>query len=192
MSWVDTVLDNPLNFNQMDRYLKNKFRTHERFIAERRNNERRAASDRRSVINNKQSTIHHSEPLVNNSGCNHKNSFVLGPFYIDHRAKSVLINGKVVELTRKEFDLFELLASDVERVFLADEIIDYLWPINDRATKSDLYQYMHLLRKKIEEDPNNPQWILTIKGFGYKLDVPRLAASEAQGINLTSKEKTKL
>jgi hypothetical protein len=30
---------------------------------------------------------------------------------------------------------------------------------------------MHLLRKKVEIDPNNPQWILTVKGFGYKLDV---------------------
>lgn len=54
---------------------------------------------------------------------------------------------------------------------MADEIIDHLWPENNRATKSDLYQYMYLLRKKIEIDTNNPQWIITVKGFGYKLNI---------------------
>jgi len=48
---------------------------------------------------------------------------------------------------------------------MTDEIIKHLWPENNRATKSDLYQYMHLLRKKIEKDPNNPQWIMTVKGL---------------------------
>jgi len=76
-----------------------------------------------------------------------------------------------LNLTRKEFELFELLAKDIDRVFMTDEIINHLWPDNNRATKSDLYQYMHLLRKKIENDPNNPQWILTVKGFGYKLNM---------------------
>lgn len=54
---------------------------------------------------------------------------------------------------------------------MSDEIINHVWPENNRVTKSDLYQYMHLLRKKVEIDPNNPQWILTVKGFGYKLNV---------------------
>ena len=97
--------------------------------------------------------------------------FMVEPFQIDQRSKSVLFNGKLLNLTRKEFELFELLAKDIDRVFMTDEIINHLWPENNRATKSDLYQYMHLLRKKIENDPNNPQWILTVKGFGYKLNV---------------------
>ena len=67
--------------------------------------------------------------------------------------------------------MIELLATDVERIFMADEIINHLWPESNRATKSDLYQYMHLLRKKIEIDANNPQWLITIKGFGYRLNV---------------------
>ena len=76
-----------------------------------------------------------------------------------------------IDLTPKEFELVVLLSTDVNRIFMADEIIKHLWPENNRATKSDLYQYMHLLRKKIEKDPNNPQWIVTVKGFGYKLNI---------------------
>ena len=37
--------------------------------------------------------------------------------------------------------------------------------------ETSVYQYMHLLRKKIEKDPNSPQWIMNVKGFGYKLNV---------------------
>lgn len=91
------------------------------------------------------------------------------PVRIDQRNKCVYLKGKKVDLTRKEFELFELLASDPDRIFMAEDIINHVWPDNTRATKSDLYQYMHLLRKKIEKDPNNPQWIATVKGFGYKL-----------------------
>jgi len=95
----------------------------------------------------------------------------IAPFQIDHRSKCVLFNGEPLHLTRKEFELFELLANDPDRVFLTDEIIGHLWPKNNRASKSDLYQYMHLLRKKIESDANRPYWLLTVKGFGYKLNV---------------------
>jgi DNA-binding response OmpR family regulator len=165
--WMDAILDSPLDVNQLDEYLDNRFKHHRRFIHEKRNRIRRAANnDRRLLMLEQQDT-----PTVNsfknaNTGC-----FIVEPFHIDQRSKSVLFNGKSLNLTRKEFELFQLLAQDVDRVFMTDEIISHLWPENNRATKSDLYQYMHLLRKKIENDPNNPQWILTVKGFGYKLNV---------------------
>ena len=92
-------------------------------------------------------------------------------FKIDQRNKCVLLKGHKVDLTPKEFELIELLLTDVDRIFTTEEIIKHLWPENHRATKSDLYQYMHLLRKKMEKDPNNPEWILNVKGFGYKLNI---------------------
>jgi DNA-binding response OmpR family regulator len=116
---------------------------------ERRHQERRHANERRL----EGASVAHSQQAVR----------------IDQRNKCVYLRGKKVDLTRKEFELFELLASDPDRIFMAEEIINHVWPDNNRATKSDLYQYMHLLRKKIEKDPNNPQFIATVKGFGYKL-----------------------
>jgi DNA-binding response OmpR family regulator len=171
-SWADAILDAPLDVNQLKDYLHNKFKLHHRFIQEKRNFERRITNDRRLLtLEQPDKTTGRNQP--DNKNLTHNNDcFIIEPFQIDQRSKSVLFNGKSLNLTRKEFELFELLAKDIDRVFMTHEIINHLWPENSRATKSDLYQYMHLLRKKIEDDPNNPHWILTVKGFGYKLNAP--------------------
>ncbi|MGZ5050919.1 MAG: winged helix-turn-helix domain-containing protein [Methylobacter sp.] len=179
LCWMDTVLDAPLDVTQLDHYLHDRFKHHRRFMQEKRSRVRRASHDRRLAMFDTQSAGVGNKSANNpiQGGC-----FVLDPFQIDQRSKSVLFNGKSLNLTRKEFELFELLAQDADRVFMADEIISHLWPENSRATKSDLYQYMHLLRKKIELDPNNPRWILTVKGFGYKLNVS--TANKINSLNM--------
>ncbi|MGZ4968945.1 MAG: winged helix-turn-helix domain-containing protein [Methylobacter sp.] len=171
IAWVDTILDTPLDVNQLKDYLHNKFRFHHRFMQEKRSHERRVMRDRRLLILEHQAEASCNNQADNKNIANNDECFFIEPFQIDQRSKSVLFNGKLLNLTRKEFELFELLAKDIDRVFMTHEIINHLWPENNRATKSDLYQYMHLLRKKIEDDPNNPQWIVTVKGFGYKLNV---------------------
>jgi DNA-binding winged helix-turn-helix (wHTH) protein len=168
--WVDAVLDASSSINQLDHYLQIKFKHHHRFIQEKRNRARRTAHDRRRLMLEQQNKA--AGNANDTSGNANSHCFMIEPFQIDQRSKCVLFNGKSLNLTRKEFELFELLTQDVDRVFLTDEIISHVWPENNRVTKSDLYQYMHLLRKKIENNPNNPQWILTVKGFGYKLNVP--------------------
>lgn len=181
--WVDAILNAPLDVDQLNDYLHNKFKLHHRFIQEKRNRARRAANDRRMVILESPNMANSNNESANNN--TPKNGdvdyFIVEPFQIDQRSKCVLLNGKSLNLTRKEFDLFELLAQDVDRVFMSDEIINRVWPENNRVTKSDLYQYMHLLRKKVENDPNNPQWILTVKGFGYKLNM----TTESAKVNLS-------
>lgn len=178
-SWVDAIVDASSDINQLDQYLHIRFKHHHRFIQEKRNRARRTAKDRRRRMLDQQDASSYSRPSASTmSGNGNSRCFMLEPFQIDQRSKCVLFNGKSLNLTRKEFELFELLTQDVDRVFMTDEIINHVWPENNRVTKSDLYQYMHLLRKKIEHDPNNPQWILTVKGFGYKLNMPasRLSA----------------
>lgn len=171
-SWVDAIVDASSDINQLDQYLRFRFKHHYRFIQDKRNQSRRTAKDRRRQMLAQQNAFTCDGPSANNTSGNGSNRcFMVEPFQIDQRSKCVLFNGKSLNLTRKEFELFELLTQDVDRVFLTDEIINHVWPENNRVTKSDLYQYMHLLRKKIENDPNNPQWILTVKGFGYKLNV---------------------
>jgi DNA-binding response OmpR family regulator len=92
-------------------------------------------------------------------------------FKLDRRNRCLVINGKLIYLTPKEFELIKLLLTDVNRIFLVDEIVKHLWPENRRATRADLYQYMHLLRKKVEKDYNHPQWLMNVKGCGYKLNL---------------------
>jgi DNA-binding response OmpR family regulator len=183
--WVDAILDAPLDIDQLNNYLHIRFKYHPRFIQEKRSRARRAASDRRQVMLEQQNLANSNNESANNNTPKNgdPSCFMVEPFLIDQRSKCVLLNGKSLNLTRKEFELFELLAQDVDRVFMSDEIINRVWPENNRVTKSDLYQYMHLLRKKIEIDPNNPHWILTVKGFGYKLNVPESAKVNPPGID---------
>ncbi|MDD1637418.1 MAG: winged helix-turn-helix domain-containing protein [Methylococcaceae bacterium] len=173
--WIDVIINYPFDIGEIDGYLKKTFLWNSRLTEKRSHKERRSLTDRRSIESNSDGNdgyIETRNPGNQNPGNQHEaGNPVFKDFQIDQRNKCVFLKGNKVDLTPKEFELFELLSTDVDRIFMADEIIKHLWPENNRATKSDLYQYMHLLRKKIEEDPNNPQWIMTIKGFGYKLNI---------------------
>ncbi len=96
----------------------------------------------------------------------------VGPLYIDDRAKTVTLHGRPIKLSPKEYELLKLLACDPGRVFSDEEIIARLWPPGSHATSNDVKQYIHLLRSKVEEDPQRPKLIVTVKGFGYKLAAP--------------------
>ncbi len=92
-----------------------------------------------------------------------------GAIVLDDRAKKVTVAGDAVALSPKEYELLKLLASDPGRVFSNDEIIARLWPGSTRADASDVKQYVHLLRGKLEQKTETATCVETIKGFGYKL-----------------------
>lgn len=95
----------------------------------------------------------------------------VGDLEINDREKKVVLKGKTLNLSPKEYDLLKLLASEPGRVFSDNEIIAELWPSSSHATANDVKQYIHLLRNKVEDDPHKPVFVVTIKGFGYKLAV---------------------
>jgi len=88
---------------------------------------------------------------------------------IDDTRKVVILRGKEVALSRKEYALVGLLASEPGRVFSRQEILSRLWPDNRYATSQDVQKYVYLLRKRLEDDPSHPKFILTVRGFGYRL-----------------------
>jgi len=88
---------------------------------------------------------------------------------IDDGAKLVTLQGRTLHLTPKEFELLRLLASQSGRVFSDAEIIQHLWPGSPHAAPVDVAQYVHRLRKKLNDNPCAPQWIFNIKRFGYML-----------------------
>jgi DNA-binding response OmpR family regulator len=92
------------------------------------------------------------------------------PLEIDDSRKLVILKGREVGLSPKEFALIRLLASKPGNVFSRQEILSTLWPGNRYASFQDVQKYVYLLRKKIEDDPYNPKLILTVRGFGYRLD----------------------
>ena len=100
-----------------------------------------------------------------------KEIILAGPIKIDDRSKLVFIEGEEHHLSPKEYALLKLFAEDAGRVISNQEIIFQLWPENNRAVDSDVKQYIFLLRKRIEKNPQQPRWILNVKGFGYRLAI---------------------
>lgn len=94
-----------------------------------------------------------------------------GALRIDDRTKTVHLGDEEVTLSPKEYQLLQLLASDPGRVFTADEIIHHVWGIQSRASKDDVKQYIHMLRKKLDHHTDKGVALRTAPGFGYKLEI---------------------
>ena len=93
----------------------------------------------------------------------------LGELLIDDERKEVRVRGEPVELSPKEYDLLRLLASRPGKVFSHQEILAKIWAGSSFASSEDVKKYIYLLRNKIEENPEEPKLVLTVRGFGYKL-----------------------
>lgn len=171
-SWIDFYLEDPI-MEKLDGFLRQYFSYNFHPFPDRRSNDRRH-NERRSDINynNQADMLLANTPQKPNFTWKvNSDNYKIGPFTVNLNSQSIYFKEKNLMLTRKEFKLFTLLAADIDHIFSPQEIINHLWPENNRANKSDLYQYMHLLRKKIEIDPYNPHWVLTLKGIGYRLNI---------------------
>jgi hypothetical protein len=93
----------------------------------------------------------------------------IGVLLIDEGSKRVRVRGEPVELSPKEYQVLTLLAGEPGRVFSSDEILRHVWSDNHLASAQDVKQYIYFLRQKLEVDPRKPQLIVTVRGFGYKL-----------------------
>ena len=94
---------------------------------------------------------------------------------VDEANKSVILEGRKLNLSPKEYELFCLLLDNSGRILSPREIVERVWPDAERASASDVHQYMHLLRRKVEPELSRPRWIVTVRGFGYKLVIPKPA-----------------
>ena len=77
-------------------------------------------------------------------------------------------NGEIIYLTAKEFDLLYFLFCHKGQVFTKEHLYDCVWGYEYALDGSNLTSFIRKLRKKIEPDPNNPKYILTVWGVGYK------------------------
>ncbi len=97
---------------------------------------------------------------------------VVGDLIIDPAARTVTVAGRPVSLTPKEFDLLYTLALAPNRVLSTETLLTQVWGAEYTGQTETLYVHIRWLREKIEEDPEHPQRIVTVRGVGYKL-VPR-------------------
>jgi len=92
---------------------------------------------------------------------------------IDTGAMILTVRGKSVPATATEFRLLEYLARHVGRVFTRDQLLDAVWRDTAYVTPRSVDVYVRRLREKIERDPENPRYLRTVRGAGYRFEAPR-------------------
>lgn len=103
---------------------------------------------------------------LNNDG----NYFVSGDMKIDFTRKTVFVNSKMVHLTQNEYNIIEILSKNAGKIITYNSIIRCIWNGKIKDGNRALRVNMANIRRKIEEDTANPEYIVTEIGIGYRMN----------------------
>ena len=94
----------------------------------------------------------------------------IGEMTINSKSRRVVRSGEEISLTPKECDILYFLAENRGEVFTKEQIYKAVWSENYLLDDSNIMAFIRKLRKKIEPNPDEPKYILTIWGIGYKFN----------------------
>ncbi|HET9406100.1 MAG TPA: response regulator transcription factor [Candidatus Sulfotelmatobacter sp.] len=97
----------------------------------------------------------------------------LGDLEIDVASMTIRAHGRNILTTVREFRLLEYLATHRGRVLTRDQLLDAVWKETPFVTPRSVDVYIRRLREKIELDPRHPQYLRTLRGIGYRFEVPK-------------------
>jgi DNA-binding response OmpR family regulator len=90
---------------------------------------------------------------------------------IDLGTREVRVAGERIGMTAKEFDLLASLAGSPRKVFSREELLQQVWGSSSNwQSDATVTEHVRRLRRKIEDDPDNPRWITTVRGVGYRFE----------------------
>ena len=93
-----------------------------------------------------------------------------GGLTLDRDAYSVAINGQAMEMTPIEFKILELLMANPGKAFSREALLDQVWGTSYEGYERNIDPHVMRLRSKIEPDPSNPTYVMTVWGVGYKFN----------------------
>jgi DNA-binding response OmpR family regulator len=94
-----------------------------------------------------------------------------GEIEVDLERLQVYRQGRLVNLTPTEFRLLHYLVANPDRPFSRDALIEAVWGYDsDIGSQRTVDAHMRHLRQKLEDDPSNPRWFVTVRGMGYKFE----------------------
>jgi DNA-binding response OmpR family regulator len=96
-----------------------------------------------------------------------------GELVIDCASRDVKLAGRSLPLTSKEFDLLAHLARHPGRVFTRVQLLDAVWGTTYEGYEHNVNTHINRLRAKLEADPANPRYVLTVRGVGYRFTEER-------------------
>jgi two-component system OmpR family response regulator/two-component system alkaline phosphatase synthesis response regulator PhoP len=93
----------------------------------------------------------------------------VGDLVVDPGTRTVTLRDEEITLTRKEFDLLAFFASSPGHVFSREELLERVWGSTNRwQGRPTVTEHVRRVRRKIEADPEQPKWIVTVRGIGYR------------------------
>ena len=92
----------------------------------------------------------------------------VGNIILDIDMMKTMVDGEFVDLTPKEFNLLRILMSNPGKVFTREVLLDQVWGINNFIDTRTVDVHIRFIRQKVEKNPANPHYILTVRGVGYK------------------------
>jgi DNA-binding response OmpR family regulator len=102
-----------------------------------------------------------------------KDVMKIGDLVIDAGAMILTVRGNQIGTTATEFRLLEYFSSHPGRVFTRDQLLDAVWRDTSFVTPRSVDVYVRRIREKIENDPENPRYLKTVRGAGYRFEVPK-------------------
>ena len=92
---------------------------------------------------------------------------------INTASMTVTVSGEPVSMTATEFRLLEFLARHAGRVFTRDQLLDAVWQDTRFVTPRSVDVYVRRVREKVETNPDDPEFLRTVRGAGYRFEVPK-------------------
>jgi len=104
----------------------------------------------------------------------------LGSLVVEPEKRKVVVEGELVDLTSKEFELLLLFAKNPGRAYSRDELLDEVWGYQYSGYSHTVNTHINRLRNKIEPNPSDPRYVKTVWGMGYRFAEPEeLETSES-------------
>lgn len=97
----------------------------------------------------------------------------VGEILIDPGSMTLTVGGQPITTTATEFRLLDYFARHVGRVFTRDQLLDSVWRDTAYVTPRSVDVYVRRIREKIEPDPENPRYLRTVRGAGYRFEAPK-------------------
>ena len=98
---------------------------------------------------------------------------------IDGSAMQLSVKGELIPTTATEFRLLDYLARHPGRVFSRDQLLDAVWGDTRFVTPRSVDVYVRRIREKIEIDPESPRYLKTMRGAGYRFEIPKVRETRA-------------
>jgi phosphate regulon transcriptional regulator PhoB len=95
---------------------------------------------------------------------------VMGPFRLDRTARRIYVRGRELSLTSTEYNLLEFFLTHPGRAFSREQLLESVWGEQRYVTPRTVDVHVRRLREQIEEQPESPRYLTTVRGFGYRFE----------------------